>query len=98
PRRRPPRGVGGRRQGGRPGAVRARGRRGGARGPGLRRTAGGARPVVSIRALIAAALLLGCAGAGGVDRAQLPDVPIALLHRSEEEALRRLDALRDLEK
>lgn len=53
---------------------------------------------MSIRALIAAALLLGCAGAGGVDRAQLPDVPIALLHRSEEEALRRLDALRDLEK
>lgn len=49
-------------------------------------------------AAIAAALLLGCAGAGGVDRAELPDAPIALLHRSEEEALRRVDALRDLGK
>src|SRR5690606_37354234 len=98
PRRRAPGGVGGRRQGGRPGAVRARGARGAGRIPGLRRTARGARPVVRRAAAIAAALLLGCAGAGGVDRAELPDAPIALLHRSEEEALRRVDALRDLGK
>jgi hypothetical protein len=47
---------------------------------------------------IAAALLVACAGAGGVERSELPDAPIALLQRPEEDALRRLDALHDLEK
>jgi hypothetical protein len=54
--------------------------------------------VVRVAALLAAALLLGCAGPGGVDRSQLPDAPLALLQRPEEDALRRLDALRDWEK
>lgn len=49
-------------------------------------------------ALLALGLALGCAGAGGVEKSELPDAPVALLERPEEEALRRLDALRDLEK
>jgi len=44
------------------------------------------------------ALLLACAGGGGVDKSQLPDLPVALLQRSEEDSLRRLDALHDLDK
>jgi Tol biopolymer transport system component len=47
---------------------------------------------------LAAALLLACAGAGGVEKSELPDAPLALLQRPEEQALRRLDALRDLGK
>jgi len=54
--------------------------------------------VKAAAACLAAALLLGCAGAGGVDKSQLPDSPVALLQRPEEDALRRLDALRDWEK
>lgn len=49
-------------------------------------------------ALGAALLTLACAGAGGVDRSELPDAPIALLQRPEEQSLDRLDALRDVEK
>jgi Tol biopolymer transport system component len=49
-------------------------------------------------AVILAALLVACAGPGGVDRSLLPEAPVALLQRPEEEALRRLDALRDWEK
>jgi dipeptidyl aminopeptidase/acylaminoacyl peptidase len=49
-------------------------------------------------ALGAAWLALACAGAGGVERSELPEAPIALLQRPEEESLRRLDALRDVEK
>jgi dipeptidyl aminopeptidase/acylaminoacyl peptidase len=48
--------------------------------------------------LVAALLLVACAGAGGVQRSELPASPVALLQRSEEQALRRLDALRDYEK
>jgi Tol biopolymer transport system component len=49
--------------------------------------------------LFAALLLLACAGGpGGVDRSRLPESPVALLQRPEEQALRRLDALRDLDK
>jgi Tol biopolymer transport system component len=44
------------------------------------------------------ALASGACAGGGVDRARLPDSPIALLHRTEEQALDRLDALGDLEK
>lgn len=48
--------------------------------------------------LVAALGLVACAGAGGVQRSELPASPVALLQRSEEQALRRVDALRDLEK
>ena len=54
------------------------------------RRAAAAVPVVLIA--------LGCAVAGGVDRRLLPDSPVALLQRPEAEALRRLDALADLER
>lgn len=47
---------------------------------------------------LAIALALGCAGAGGVERLELAESPVALLQRSEEDSLRRLDALGDLEK
>jgi Tol biopolymer transport system component len=53
---------------------------------------------VRASAAFAAVLLLACAGAGGVEKAELPDSPVALLQRPEEDALRRLDALRDWEK
>ena len=49
-------------------------------------------------AILAAALTLGCAGRGGVEKVDLPASPVALLQRSEEDSLRRLDALGDLEK
>jgi hypothetical protein len=48
--------------------------------------------------LVAGLLAPACAGPGGVDLARLPDAPVALLQRSEEEALDRIDALGDLEK
>jgi Tol biopolymer transport system component len=54
--------------------------------------------VVKAAACAALALALACAGPGGVDRSRLPDSPVALLQRPEEDALRRLDALRDWEK
>lgn len=47
---------------------------------------------------LALALALACAGSGGVERVDLVASPVALLQRSEEDSLRRLDALRDLEK
>lgn len=49
-------------------------------------------------AILAAALTLACAGRGGVEKVDLPASPVALLQRSEEDSLRRLDALGDLEK
>jgi sugar lactone lactonase YvrE len=52
-----------------------------------------------LRRAAAAGVALACACAGsGVDRAALPDSPIALVHRTEEQALDRIDALGDLEK
>lgn len=53
-----------------------------------------------MRALVGfvAGALLACAGAGGVEKHELPDSPVAALLRSEEDSLRRLDALGDLEK
>jgi Tol biopolymer transport system component len=54
--------------------------------------------VVRAAAAAALALALACAGPGGVERSELPASPVALLLRSEEDALRRLDALRDLDK
>ncbi|MEB2343624.1 MAG: hypothetical protein OZ948_02665 [Deltaproteobacteria bacterium] len=47
---------------------------------------------------LAAVLWLACAGAGGVEKSELPASPVALLQRSEEDSLRRLDALHDWEK
>lgn len=49
------------------------------------------------RVAFAAAALACAGGAGSVDTAQLPDAPLALLHRPEALALDRIDALQDLE-
>jgi hypothetical protein len=57
--------------------------------------------VISLAArglVLAAGVAFGCAGAGGVRSQELPASPLALLQRSEEVALDRVDALRDLEK
>jgi dipeptidyl aminopeptidase/acylaminoacyl peptidase len=47
--------------------------------------------------LVAGGLLLGCATSRRVDLDLLPDSPLALLRRPEADALRRLDAIADLE-
>ena len=53
--------------------------------------------VVSTAAVLLVAA--GCAsGLGGIDLKQLPAAPVSILHRDEALALKRLDALRDLEK
>ncbi len=48
--------------------------------------------------LFSGVFAFGCVTGGGVDRELLPDSPVALLQRPEADALRRLDALADLDK
>ena len=47
--------------------------------------------------LVAGLLAFGCAVGGGVDHALLPDSPVALLQRPEAQALRRRDAMQEIE-
>ncbi len=47
---------------------------------------------------LAGLLAFGCAGGSGVDRTLLPASPVALLQRPEAEALRRRDAIAEIER